>query len=707
MYNKALEILKLHYGYDSFRKGQDDIIKSILNKKESIGLMPTGGGKSICYQIPALIFDGITIVVSPLISLMKDQVDALNSMGIDATYINSSLTLKESNKVLRGIQNYIYKIVYVAPERLESDFFRNATRNLNISMVAIDEAHCLSQWGHDFRKSYLSIPYFIKMLDSRPIVSAFTATATPEVVKDIHKKLELKNPQIFTNGFDRENLSFSLIKGENAKKFIHKYIKSNSDKSGIVYASTRKQVDSLYIELDKKGYKVGKYHAGLTDKEKSSYQEDFIYDRINIMVATNAFGMGIDKSNVRYVIHNNMPKDLESYYQEAGRAGRDGAKSECYLIFNPADVVTQRYFIENNEFECSDEIKDIKYRKLSAIVNYCHSSSCLRASILKYFGETEISETCGNCSNCLDETTKVDITEESKKIISCIGRTKELYGTGMISSILSGSKNRKILDWRLDKVSTYGIMSDYSAKAIKEMINLLLANGYIITTDGKFPILKLTDESYKFLKSDDKIYQKISNIKKVYNINEELLTKLKSLRMKLATKQGVPPYLIFTDKTINDMVETIPTTKDEFLGIKGVGEVKFNKFGEVFLDILKDYKTSNNNNSNTTIITALNSSKGSHLISYELYSKGQTIKEISESRGISTQTVENHLLQNSIEGRSIFFEDFFNRDEESEILDAIKEVGHEKLNPIKKLIDKNIDYNKIKAVITKNFLITK
>jgi ATP-dependent DNA helicase RecQ len=589
--SKIYEILKKYFGYTVFRDGQEEIIENILNKKDTLGVMPTGGGKSICYQIPALVFDGITLVISPLISLMQDQVTALNTLGIPSVYINSSLSQKESNEIFKNIYADQYKIVYVAPERLENEYFVEQIKAKHISQIAVDEAHCISQWGHDFRKSYLGIPRFIDKLQTRPVVSAFTATATPKVREDIVRNLKF-NPDIFLNGFDRKNLKFTTVKGVNSLAYIKKYLKEHSGEGGIIYASTRKEVDSIHNELISRGYKAGKYHAGLKDSERENFQNSFVEDELDIMVATNAFGMGIDKSNVRFVIHNNLPKDIESYYQEAGRAGRDGLDSNCVLIFNPRDILTQRFFIENNQFDNSQEIMDIKYEKLNAMVNYCHTSQCIRSYILEYFGDEKI-ESCDNCSNCLDNSETQDITIEAQKIISCIGRTGERFGVNMIVGILAGSKNKNILKWNLDKITTYSIMKEYSQKEIRAIIDLLIGDGYIEVLKGEFPTLKLTKKAYSFIKNREIFLRKIAVVdKKVSYEGEQYFEALKKLRYEIARGEGKPPYTVFSDKTLREMAKYLPVNKEEMLEINGVGEVKFERYGAQFIGAIEKIKPS-------------------------------------------------------------------------------------------------------------------
>jgi len=586
---KINEILKKYFGYSSFRENQEEIINHIIDGNDALGIMPTGGGKSICYQIPALVFEGITIVVSPLISLMQDQVDALNSFGVSAVYVNSTLGFKDLLLSYEAITYGEYKIVYVTPERFESPDFIEMIKGCNISQLAIDEAHCISQWGHDFRKSYLNIPSFINQLPKRPVISAFTATATPKVRNDIINNLRF-NPKVSISGFDRKNLKFSTIKGVNGLAYIKKYLKVHEGEGGIIYASTRKEVDSIHAELDERGYAIGKYHAGMTDKDRQQNQEDFINDKLNFMVATNAFGMGIDKSNVRFVIHNNLPKDLESYYQEAGRAGRDGLDSDCILIFNPKDIKTQRYFIENNEFASSEALNDIKYEKLSLMVNYCHTSKCIRSYILEYFGDDKI-DNCNNCSNCLDDGEVEDITIEAQKILSCIYRTKQRFGINMIVGVLAGSKNKNILKWELEQATTYGLLKEYSQKDIRALIDLLVGDDYIEVTKGEFPTLKLNNKAFSFLKNKETLTRKVAKIDKkvTYEWSDSFET-LKTLRNEMAASINMPSYIIFSDKTLHEMAKYLPVTKEEMLDIHGVGEKKYEKYGAQFVELISEIK---------------------------------------------------------------------------------------------------------------------
>lgn len=589
--SKALEILNKYYGYQSFRKGQETIIDSIINKNDVLAIMPTGGGKSICYQIPALVFEGITVVISPLISLMKDQVDSLRAIGVKAAYINSTLDNMEFEEVLYNLRNNKIKIIYIAPERLDSQIFLDVIDSLNISQVAVDEAHCVSTWGHDFRVSYRKIEGFIKRIKSEPVVTAFTATASEEVQRDIVKLLNLKTPKIFVSGFDRENLQINIIKDGRKDLFLKEYVKKNSDICGIIYCATRKEVDSIYEYLVKNGYRAGKYHAGLKDEERKLFQEEFINDKIEIMVATNAFGMGIDKSNIRYIIHYNMPQNIEGYYQEIGRAGRDGEKSECFLLFTPGDVHLQKYLIDTGLR--NEERKLIAYKKLQDMVSLVYSAGCYRKYILKYFGEI-LEEDCNNCSNCLSEGEDIDRTIDTQKVLSCIGRMKRGFGITMLVDVLRGSKNKKILSFGFDELSTYGLMKEYKKDDLVIFINRLISHGYIDQVEGNYPILRLNSKSVKVLKGEEKVFFKEIKVNSIEKEKNKLFEILKELRYEVAAKEKVPPYIIFNDKSLNEMSINYPLSREEFLNISGVGEVKFDKYGQLFIHKINEYMCENN-----------------------------------------------------------------------------------------------------------------
>ena len=583
--NKIFEILNKYYGYNSFRKGQYEIISNILRGRDSFCILPTGAGKSICYQIPALMFNGITIVISPLISLMKDQVDNLNSNGINARYINSTQKLEVSDEIIELCKKGEVKLLYIAPEKLENEFFKRKLRLLNISQIAIDEAHCVSMWGHDFRKSYGLIAEFIDNLRIRPVVTAFTATATEVVRKDVINLLKLRNPYICIGSFDRENLEIKLYIEEDKLELVKDIIREREGEAGIIYCATRKEVDGLYYYLKDLGYDVLKYHGGLKDSEKEFYQDEFLNENSNVMIATNAFGMGIDKSNIRYIIHFTIPKNIESYYQEIGRAGRDGLSAKCYLFFNRADIRTLEYLIYTT---VQLNRKEIEIKKLQQMIDFCETKECLRAFILMYFGEQNIREYCTNCSNCLSNDELRDYTIEAQKVLSCVYRSKERYGIAVLIDVLRGMVGPKIINDKLNQLSTYGIMKDYSSKFIRDFIKVLIEYGYISLRQGTYSMLQLNEKSYKILKSDLKVVLKLEADNEEKVLNNMLFNKLKLWRRDVAIQEGVKPYIIFSDATLIELCNKLPQNEEELLEIRGMGEKKFKKYGEKLIELLKE-----------------------------------------------------------------------------------------------------------------------
>ena len=607
IYKTPKEALKAVFGYDSFRPGQEAVINAILEGRDILAVMPTGAGKSLCYQVPAMLLSGITLVISPLISLMQDQVKALNEAGVNAAFINSSLSEKELNDTFKNAYKGHYKIIYVAPERLMSEGFISFAKSVEISMVTVDEAHCISQWGQDFRPSYMDIAEFINILDKRPIISAFTATATQNVREDIICSLGLNNPYFLVTGFDRENLFFQVDKPQNKERFILDFIERHRGESGIIYCATRKNVDSLYTLLRKQHISVGKYHAGMSNEERKQMQNDFVFDYTSIVIATNAFGMGIDKSNVRFVIHYNMPSSMENYYQEAGRAGRDGLNSECILLFSPQDIIINRFLLEHKDFSDIDPIdamtireRDIK--RLQIMEGYCYTTECLRNYILKYFGE-DPKKPCDDCGNCLRQFETLDMTDEAKKIINCIYESRGRYGKNIIMDTVLGAKTARLTEIGATEYKSYGVLESSNKNLLRRLIEELLLEGYIAT--GEYQVLKLGDIS-RLKNTETKVLVKITDEDKMAKRKEKpksnkkgidsltskgfkLFDKLKELRLEIARAEKIPPYIVFNDKTLIDMCAKMPTTKSDMLNVSGVGENKYGKYGERFIAVIKEY----------------------------------------------------------------------------------------------------------------------
>jgi len=623
------ETLKQIFGYDNFRTGQEELIQDILSGKDVLGIMPTGAGKSMCFQIPALMLSGLTIVISPLISLMKDQVNALTQSGIGAAYINSSLTEGQITKALANARDGAYKLVYVAPERLATYDFIAFAKSANVSMLTVDEAHCISQWGQDFRPSYSKIPEFIAQLERRPVVSAFTATATPIVREDIEAQLKLNEPTVLVSGFDRQNLFFEVKKPSDRFAALMDFLRDKDNRTGIVYCSTRAAVEDVCLKLQQKGLSASRYHAGLTDAERRDNQDDFLYDRVKIMVATNAFGMGIDKSNVSFVVHYNMPMNLEAYYQEAGRAGRDGEPADCLLLYNGQDVHTNTWMIDNPrdveypDFETESMLKERDRKRLREMTFYCATRDCLRGYILKYFGERPPNY-CGNCANCNTIFETQDVTLDAQMIISCVARMKERFGVTMVIDVLRGSKNERVLRSKLDKLSTHGI-SVKSESHLRDIVNHLILTGALIKTDDEYPIIKLGLRAAEILQGEESVHMKLAKeaprkekappktakpkkgkpqkmkhhlteLMPTYTVkgteiaksdfDTSLFERLKELRLTIATEQKVPAFVILHDSSLKDMCVKQPKTLDDLLQVSGIGRVKAEKFGHRFLDAI-------------------------------------------------------------------------------------------------------------------------
>lgn len=600
-YDSPEEVLKALFGYDSFRAGQKEVIDSILAGRDAFAVMPTGAGKSVCYQVPAMLLSGITIVISPLISLMQDQVKSLNEAGVSAAFINSSLSEHAYFETVRKARQGVYKIIYVAPERLVTEGFLDLAENVKISMVTVDEAHCISQWGQDFRPSYMKIVEFVKMLRERPVISAFTATATETVREDIICTLGLQNPYFLVTGFDRENLFFQVDKPKNKEQYILDYISEHSGESGIIYCSTRKNVESVYDLLSSKGISVGKYHAGMSTTERKKMQDDFVFDYTSIVVATNAFGMGIDKSNVRFVIHYNMPQSMENYYQEAGRAGRDGLDSKCILLFSPQDIVINRGLLEHKEmpeldFADRQTVRERDMQRLQSMEGYCYTTECLRNYILKYFGENP-KKPCEDCGNCLREFETLDMTDAAKKIINCVYEARGRYGKSIIMDTVLGAKTARLEEVGAIHYKSYGVLSDANKKLLRRLIEQMILEKYLVV--GNYQVIKMGDisplkdpETKVLVKitDEDKLPAKQEKAKKKSKGTESLTSagyrlfdKLRALRLEIARKENMPPYIVFNDKTLIDMAVRVPSSRQEMLAVSGVGEHKYMKYGERFL----------------------------------------------------------------------------------------------------------------------------
>lgn len=710
---QAQAMLKKVYGFDEFRPGQEDILNSILSGQDTLAILPTGGGKSICYQIPAMILPGTTLVISPLISLMKDQVDALKRLGVPAAYLNSSLSAEQYRNTLRNAFDGEYQLLYIAPERFDAPMFQQLTEHLTIPLIAIDEAHCVSQWGHDFRPSYRQLALAISSMKDRPIVAGFTATATNEVAEDIVNMLALQNPAQYVTGFARPNLSLSVVTGVNKYSFLSEFLKEREQQSGIVYTATRKEAEAVHDRLIEMGFSAELYHGGLSDQARMQAQEKYRFDESKIIVATNAFGMGIDKPNVRFVLHWQMPGDVESYYQEAGRAGRDGEESECILLFEASDLHIQRFLIEQGMGD--ESRKAVQAAKLHTMMNYCRTDQCLQQYIVDYFGERSVTP-CGKCSSCLDTSEKIDRSLDAKMALSCVGRMKGRFGVTMAAKVLKGSQDKRLLASRLDQLSTYGLMRQYSEKDIADWLNWLVAEQYLVLSDGQYPVVNVTERALPVLNGSEEVWQRRRGKVKQLLANSSqdaspIFEKLKAWRKIQSTTENIPPFMIFSDATLRLIAEAQPKNIEQLLEVKGIGQAKAAKYGEA---VMAEYAKEDAEVVEELDLAELamqhqratrqSSTESSHLISYENYVDGNSIEQIASERQLSQQTVEKHILRAAEEGHPLDWESLLSAEDEALIMAVLPEVDASLLRNIKEALPDHISYFQIQVALTKRSL---
>ncbi|TMW70717.1 DNA helicase RecQ [Alteribacter natronophilus] len=721
MIAQAEQLLHQHFGYEKFRPGQEQIISRVFEGRPVMGIMPTGGGKSICYQIPSLLFPGLTLVISPLISLMKDQVDELKEAQVGAAFINSSLSYEETDAVIASVREGEVKVLYVAPERFEMPGFIQLLRTLDVALIAVDEAHCVSQWGHDFRPSYMRIPEVIGNLGQTPSLLALTATATPEVRDDICRAFGINADNVVQTGFARDNLSFHVLKGQARDRYITEYVGKNAGEPGIIYTSTRKEAERIHGMLENKGLAAGKYHGGMSGAARQSSQEDFVYDRIDVMVATNAFGMGINKSNVRYVIHFQIPGNIESYYQEAGRAGRDGEPSECVLLYSAQDVRVQQFLIDQGDG--SDARKQNEMQKLRQMVNYCHTEGCLQSYILEYFGDSG-AEPCGRCSSCTDTRETEDVTRDAQMVFSCIKRMNERFGKTMVAQVLTGSSNQKVREMGFEQLSTYGLMKSRTAKDVGQFIDYLVAEEYLRMTGSAYPVLALGEKAVPVLKGHEKVVKKAEQKVERVAETDPLFAELRELRRELAREHSIAPYMVFSDRTLKELCRVMPRDEQAMLTVKGVGEQKIEKYGTAFLERIAAYAEKNGDSDSTGSVDAAGSEAAgtagypaetvddapggskqadkvpSHFITFRMYEDGASLEVIAEERGIKRSTAGEHLLRCADEGEKVDFSRLVGVEVQDQVRNVVKEVDpSEGLKPVKEALPDGVEYFQIKAVL--------